>query len=73
MPLTTQSKFNYLYSIYTILEMEKKNISITVYRVVLSLQMLEYSLERLTNPFNTVATLRSVANIIVDSNSQLHS
>ena len=39
MPLTTQSKFNYLYNISTILE--RKNISRTVYEVVLSLQMTE--------------------------------
>ena len=39
MPLTTQSKFNYLYNISTGLEW--KNISSTVYKVVLSLQMLE--------------------------------
>ena len=39
MPLATQSKFNYLYNISTILE--RKNISRTVYEVVLSLQMTE--------------------------------
>ena len=39
MPLTTQSNFNYLYNISTILE--RKNISRTVYEVVLSLQMTE--------------------------------
>ena len=39
MPLTNQSKFNYLYNISTILE--RKNISRTVYEVVLSLQMTE--------------------------------
>ena len=39
MPLTTQSKFNYLYNISTILEW--KNISVTAYKAVLSLQMLE--------------------------------
>ena len=72
MPLTTKSKFNYLYNISTILEW--KNISSTVYKVMLSLQMLEYSLERLTNPSKGINySLRSVANIIVNSNSQLHS
>ena len=39
MPLTTQSKFSYLYNISTTLE--RKNISRTVYEVVLSLQMTE--------------------------------
>ena len=72
MPLTTKSKFNYLYNISTILEW--KNISSTVYKVMLSLQMLEYSLERLTNPSKGIInSLRSVASIIVNSNSQLHS
>ena len=39
MPLTTQTKFNYLFNISTILE--QKNISRTVYEVVLSPQMTE--------------------------------
>ena len=39
MPSNTQSKFNYLYNISTILE--RKNISRTVYEVVLSLEMTE--------------------------------
>ena len=72
MPLTTQSKFNYLYNISTSLEW--KNISSTVYKVMLSLQMLEESLGRLNNPSKGIInSLRSVANIIVNSNSQLHS
>ena len=64
MPLTTQSKFNYLYNISTILE--RKNISRTVYEVMLSLQMTEESLERVTNGLKL--SNNGVVNITVNFN-----